>query len=171
MTSEVTSPKEAIRIDIVQKQYKNGMQLDELARLYEVDKSVLRPVVDGIVQKSRKVEDRRVAVGKKGQLKHLKKLEGYSREQLREIVETHHMLTPIAAQLEVSKDTAKIVLKKHGLDHLILTRRELRDKRYRHVIMLDKQGLNCQQIMQRLGMAHDTYMKALQWGKREQGEA
>ena len=115
MTSEVTSPKEAIRIDIVQKQYKNGMQLDELAKLYEVDKSLLRPVVGGIIQKSRKVEDWRVAVGKKGQLKHLNKLESYSREQLREIVEAHHMLTPIASQLGVSKDTAKIVLKSMDL--------------------------------------------------------
>lgn len=171
MTSAVITPKETIRIDIVQKQYKNGMQLEELARLYEVDRSVLRPVVDGIVQKSRKAENGRVVAGKQGQREHLKKLESYTREQLREIVETHHMLTPIASQLGVSRDTARIALEKQGLDHLVLTRRELRDKRYRHVIMLDKQGLNCQQIMQRLGMAHDTYMKALQWGKSEQGEA
>lgn len=54
MTTELVEPTAPIRIDIVQKQYKNGMRLDQLARLYNVSPETLRPLVADIVQKPRK---------------------------------------------------------------------------------------------------------------------
>ena len=51
MTTDLKLP---IRIDVVQKQYKNGMKLKQLAQLYDVSEETLRPLVADIVPKTRK---------------------------------------------------------------------------------------------------------------------
>lgn len=80
---ELIEPKQPVRIDIVQKQYKNGMQLDQLARLYEVDVETLNPIVAGIEQKARKksIEDEKVA------------------EQIRELAEEEELTKYVIVQV------------------------------------------------------------------------
>ena len=56
MTTELQEPKAPIRVDVLQKQYRNGMTLKQLALLYEVDESVLAPYVEGVELKERKNE-------------------------------------------------------------------------------------------------------------------
>ena len=55
--AEPVEVKTPIRINLVQKQYKNGMKLSQLARLYEVDEQTLEPMIKGIEQKRRNVRD------------------------------------------------------------------------------------------------------------------
>lgn len=54
MTTELMQPKPPIRIDVVQKQFKNGMKLPQLAQLYDVSEETLQPIVADIIPKKRK---------------------------------------------------------------------------------------------------------------------
>ena len=51
MTDTLNLP---IRIDIIQKQFKNGMKLPQLAQLYDVSEETLQPIVADIIPKKRK---------------------------------------------------------------------------------------------------------------------
>ena len=99
MMTELMEPKPPIRIDLIQKQFKNGMQLDELARLYEVDEETLKPLVAGIVPKKRKeVDDLR-----------------YTTEELRELCLEAKTVTGIKTQLGLANvRQVRSLLDMHG---------------------------------------------------------
>lgn len=138
MTTELIEPKQPIRIDVIQKQYKNGMQLDELARLYDVDEETLRPIVADIVPKKRK-----------------KVREGgpttYTTADLRDLCKRLKLITSIQSHLGLnSKEQTLELLDIHGLAHLIKTKEDVLREKYEKIVKALESGLTHKEVAREL---------------------
>lgn len=145
MTDALNLP---IRIDVVQKQYKNGMQLDELARLYEVDEETLKPLVVDIVPKKRKEAD-----GLR-----------YTTEELRKLCLEAKTVTGIKTQLGLANvRQVRSILDMHGLSDLIQPDDDVRRERYERLIELLDSGLTISQVASRAAVSYSTVRNAIRY--------
>lgn len=148
--SERIEPKPPIRIDVVQKQFKNGMKLPQLARLYEVDEETLKPIVAEIVPKKRKES--------KGQLS----VDFFSKEDLIELLERNPHATAFKQNAGIDSDKQmNELLERHGLQHMVKTRAQVIAERNAEVVELLENGLSHKQIEQRLSVNSSFILRAL----------
>ena len=80
--SELMEPKPPIRTDLVQKQFKNGMKLPQLAQLYDVSEETLQPIVADIVPKKRKNVQEETLVSEIRELAEKEKMSKYAIAQV-----------------------------------------------------------------------------------------
>ena len=154
--TELAEPKAPIRIDVIQKQFKNGMKLPQLARLYEVDEETLRPIVDGIVPKKRKESN--------GQLN----AEVFTRAELIELLERNPHITAFKQNAGLNSDKEMYeLLERHGLQGMVKTREQVMTERNAEVIELLESGLTHRQIEQRLGVKSSFILRAIHATGRE----
>lgn len=156
MTTELNEPKAPIRIDVVQKQYKNGMKLSQLARLYEVDEETLKPIVADIVPKKRKEV--------KGQISPTH----FSKEELIEILERHPVASAFKAQTGIdSTRQMNELLEIHGLSHMLKTSKQVREERYVKIIELLEAGETYEEIQRRMNTGNHSIHAAIKYFGRE----
>lgn len=80
--TELMEPKPPIRIDVVQKQFKNGMKLPQLAQLYDVSEETLQPIVADIIPKKRKNVQEETLVSEIRELAEKEKMSKYAIAQV-----------------------------------------------------------------------------------------
>lgn len=156
MTTEPSEPKAPIRIDVVQKQFKNGMKLPQLARLYEVDEETLKPIVADIVPKERKEV--------KGQINSTT----FMKEELIEILERHPTASAFKGQIGLdSTRQMNELLEIHGLSHMLKTSKQVQEERYNEIIKLLEKGMSQKEIARRLNTSAYTISTALKYFGRD----
>ena len=150
MTTELNEPKAPIRIDVVQKQFKNGMKLPQLARLYEVDEEALKPIVADIVPKQRKEV--------KGQINPTH----FSKEELIELLERHPVATTFKQQAGIeSTRQMNELLEIHGLTHMVKTKKQVLEERYLKIIELLEAGEPHEEIARRMNTTNHSIQTAI----------
>lgn len=156
MTTELIELKTPIRIDVVQKQYKNGMQLDELARLYDVDEETLRPLVADIVPKERKVCNKEF---------HYSRL---TKAELIEALEKKPTAFAFKRFAGIGSDKAMWdLLESHGLSHMMKTNEELAVEKYDRVIKALDSGMSRNEVRKEFKTSLELIHKAIDHFGRE----
>lgn len=155
-----------IRVDVVQKQYKNGMQLSELARLYNVSEETIQPLVADIVPKKRE-KSRDFSNSP------------YDREQLAEQIGALHedgvTFSGVLEQLNISSRLYYKIKKTYGASWPVpdgrrtpgprkfSAKRAVKNKeRNEQILELAKQGMTRKEISERVGVSFPTITKVLQ---------
>lgn len=153
MTTDLKLP---IRIDVVQKQYKNGMQLGELARLYDVSEETLRPLVTDLVQKKRKVSHEEF---------HYSQL---TKEELIEALEKKPTAFAFKRSTGIPSDKAMWdLLERHGLSHLMKTEEQLRVEKYERIIKMLEDGLTHKEAAARAKVSLFVVQSAVKYSGRD----
>lgn len=151
MTTELNEPKAPILIDVVQKQYKNGMRLEELARLYDVKQETLEPIVRDIRQKERKICNEEF---------HYKNL---SRDELIEALERKPTAFSFKRFAGIrSNEEMWALLEQHGLSHMILTKEQEVEERNRQIVKALDSGTSHKDVAKQLGISTSTVKLAAQ---------
>lgn len=153
MTDTLNLP---IRIDIIQKQFKNGMKLPQLARLYDVSEETLRPLVADLVQKKRKVSQEEFH---------------YNLFTKDELIETLRK-GPTAASFKRSTGipSDKVMwdlLERHGLSHMMKTKDQLRIEKYERIIKALDSGMSHKQVRRELNTSLELVLKAIDHFERD----
>lgn len=163
MTDTLNLP---IRVDVVQKQYKNGMQLSELARLYNVSEDTIQPLVADITPKKRE-KSRDFSNSP------------YDREQLAEQIGALHedgvTFSGVLEQLNISSRLYYKIKKTYGASWPVpdgrrapgprkfSAKRAAKNKeRNEQILELAKQGMTRKEISERVGVSFPTITKVLQ---------
>lgn len=139
MTTELNEPKAPIRIDVVQKQFKNGMKLPELAILYGVSEQTLEPIIAGVTPKKRK------------ETKFDLRPDALTKEDLIELMKKSpnaKMLKELAGFESMKR--LNDALERHGLPSSFRLDEQLKIERFRKVIDLLDAGVPREQIYHRL---------------------
>ena len=156
MMTELNEPKAPIRIDVVQNQFKNGMQLDELARLYDVKQEMLEPIVRDIRQKERKICNEEF---------HYKNL---SRDELIEALERKPTAFSFKRFAGIrSNEEMWALLEQHGLSHMILTKEQEVEERNRQIVNALESGASYKDVAKQLGVSTSTVQKRAKRMKME----
>lgn len=153
MTDTLNLP---IRIDIIQKQFKNGMKLPQLARLYDVSEETLRPLVADLIQKKRKVSQEEFH---------------YNLFTKDELIETLRK-GPTAASFKRSTGipSDKVMwdlLERHGLSHMMKTKDQLRIEKYERIIKALDSGMSHKQVRRELNTSLELVLKAIDHFERD----
>lgn len=152
MTTELNEPKTPIRIDVVQKQFKNGMKLSQLARLYEVDEETLKPIVADIVPKERKEAKEQI------------NSTIFTKEELIEILERHPVASAFKAQTGIdSTRQMNELLEIHGLSHMLKTSKQVREEQYNEIIEFLEKGVSNKEIARRLNIGKHVIHAAIKY--------
>lgn len=156
MTTKLNEPKAPIRIDVVQKQFKNGMKLTQLARLYEVDEETLKPIVAEVVPKKRKEVKGRISPTH------------FSKEELIDLLERHPVASTFKQQagIESTKQMNEL-LETHGLSHMVKTQKQVLEERYVKIIELLEAGETYEGIKRRMNTGNHSIYAAIKYFGRE----
>ena len=155
MTTDLLEPQAPIRIDVVQKQYKNGMKLDELARLYDVKPETLEPIVRDIQQKQRKVCNKEL---------HYSNL---SKEELVEALKNNPTAKAFKRFSGIASDKEMWgLLEHHGLSHMIQSQAQLIEERNLKIIKALESGATQKEVAKEFKVSVCTVQAAIRNLKR-----
>ena len=156
MTTELNEPQAPIRIDVVQKQYKNGMQVDELARLYDVTPETLEPIVRDIQQKQRKVCNKEL---------HYSSL---SKEELVESLKNNPTAKAFKRFAGIASDKEMWeLLERHGLSHMIQSQAQRIEERNLKIIKALESGATQKEVAKEFKVSVCTVQGAIRTLKRD----
>jgi DNA-binding CsgD family transcriptional regulator len=160
MTTELIEPKTPIRIDVVQKQYKNGMTLQQLATLYEVEEMELKPIVADIVPKRRNLRDSEL-----DEEAERRKRREERNARIVELVKAGANQSEVAEQFGITRRTVSAILQSHGCTTFRTRQRINHEEFAPKVKKLMDAGLTNEQIQNELNITHAN----LQTLKRRHG--
>lgn len=160
MTTELIEPKPALRPSVIQKQYRNGLGLNQLAILYETDEETLKPIVEGVQPKRRNLRDSELD---EEVVRRKRREERNAR--IVELVKAGVNQSEVAEQFGITRRTVSAILQSHGCT-TFRTRQRINHAEFAPAVKkLMDAGLTNEQIQNELNITHAN----LQTLKRRHG--